>query len=71
MNGPGSLTHSGIEAQAKAYVQRWFCHNNEILWERGGHYKEEVEALTQLLREASRQGVEELTTGKRAQEKKT
>lgn len=53
------------DAQAKAleYVQQWFCHNNEILWERGGHYKEEVEALTQLIQHSRRAGLERLRRG--------
>jgi hypothetical protein len=34
-----------LRREAEAFVMQWFCHNNEILWERGGHYKEEVDAL--------------------------
>jgi hypothetical protein len=46
-------------ARVETYVRRWFCQNNEVLWERGGHYKEEVEALGILLREARAEGLEE------------
>lgn len=44
---------------AEQWVRRWFCQNNEVLWERGGHYQEEVEALMVLLREAEARGLEE------------
>lgn len=55
------MTSSGREARAVAeqYVKQWFCHQNEILWERGGHYKEEIEALIVLLTNTRREVWEE------------
>ncbi len=46
---------TSARAMAEQYVKRWLCEDNEILWERGGHYKEEVEELVALLAQAQRE----------------
>lgn len=39
---------TALRQACEQWVQRWLCQNNEILWERGGHYKEEVASLLRL-----------------------
>jgi hypothetical protein len=53
---------SNEQARAELWVKRWFCQNNEILWDRGGHYEEEVEAFIAALCEAEARGLEAAVT---------